>query len=134
MKTSSTANAGRKTGLGKPTTAPRWTDQIPDRIAYFCWVLREHPHIYTKFRALADEYRARNPGHPFSAELIIAVMRYHSSVRAEGDVYALNATLKPLMARLYLLERNDAPIEKRNAWLDHLSQAEWGQILAAWQR
>jgi hypothetical protein len=134
MNASSTANAGRTTGLGKPITAPRWSDQIPDRLAYFAWILRQHPHIYAKFRALADEYRVRNPGQPFSAELIIAVMRFRSSVRAEGDVFALNATLKPLMARLYLRERPDAKIELRNAWLDHLSHAEWGEILTAWRR
>jgi hypothetical protein len=130
---SSAGNAGQGR-FGTKTTAPKWTDRVPDRIAYFVWTLRQNPSIYWKFRELADEYQKRNPGHPFSAELILAVMRFRSSVRAEGDVFSLNATLKPLMARLYLRERPGAPIELRNAWLDHLSQTEWNQILGAWER
>lgn len=130
---SSAANAGHE-GLRKKLTAPAYTDQIPDRIANFCFVLWQHPEVYRKFRDLADEYQRRNPGQPFSSELIVSVMRFRSSVRVEGDQFAINANLKPLLARLYLRERANAPIEKRNAWLDHLSQTEWQKILNAWQR
>lgn len=133
MKKPSAANA-RLEGFGTKVTSPKWTERIPDRIAYFVWVLQNNPNIYFKFRELADEYRKRNPEHRFSAELILAVMRFHLSVRVEGDVFALNATLKPLMGRLYLRERPGANIECRNAWLDHLSADEWNQILRAWAR
>lgn len=130
----SMASADHVTGLGQKLTKPPYTERIPDRIANFAAVLTQHPEVYHKFRQLADEYQRRNPGQPFSSELIVSVMRFRSSVRVEDDQFAINANLKPLLARLYLIERQDAPIEKRNAWLDHLSQDEWGQILAAWQR
>jgi hypothetical protein len=128
------ANTGIEAGFGTPCTVPAYTDRIPDRIANFCHVLKRNPHIYRKFKVLAVEYQRRNPGRPFSSELIVSVMRFHSSVRVDGDQYAINANLKPLLSRLYLIENPDAPIEKRNSWLDHLSPAEWQQILGAWQR
>lgn len=130
---SSAANAGHE-GLGKKLTVPAYSDRIPDRIANFRHVLEHNPHLYRKFRELADEYQRRNPGQPFSSELIVSVMRFRSSVRVDGDQFAINANLKPLLSRLYLIERPNAPIEKRNSWLDHLSHSEWQQILGAWQR
>jgi hypothetical protein len=117
------ANTGIKMGFGTPCTVPAYTERIPDRIANFCHVLERNPHIYRKFKELANEY-----------QLIVSVMRFHSSVRVDGDQYAINANLKPLLSRLYLIEYPDAPIEKRNSWIDHLSQTEWNQILGAWQK
>jgi hypothetical protein len=130
MKKPSAGNAGQE-GFGTKTTVSKL---IPDRIAYFVWVLQNNPGIYFKFRELAVEYQRRNPGRPFSSELLVSVMRFHSSVRVDGDQYAINANLKPLLSRLYLIENPDAPIEKRNSWLDHLSPAEWQQILGARKR
>lgn len=77
-------------------------------------------------------FEVRVSGHRFSAELIVAVMRWQSSARAEGDLYAINSNAKPLLSRLYLLERPTAPLERRNSWLDHLAPSEWQQILDAW--
>jgi hypothetical protein len=113
--------------------APAWTDRVPDRIAWCVWFLSQNPLVYSKFRELANQYQARNPGRGFSSELIVNVLRFHSSTRAEGDQYALNSNAKSLLARLFLLEQPKAPIEKRNSWLDHLAPNEMQLILDAWQ-
>jgi hypothetical protein len=114
-------------------TAPVWNENVNNRIAYATWFIRENPAVYQGFRTLANNLRERDPDRPFGASLILETLRYHTTIKNEGDVYCLNNNLKSLMARLYLLEYPDAKLEVRGCWLDHLSPSERAQIFDAFK-
>lgn len=115
------------------TTAPKWGESIQSKINWCVWFLEKNPLVVIKFFALADEYQVRNPDRQFSSELLVNVMRYHSSVRTEGDQYAISSNAKSLLARLYLHQNPNAPLDTRGCWLNQLRPDEWQQILDAWQ-
>jgi hypothetical protein len=128
------ASAGTlASGHQNSITAPRWTDQIPDRIAWCVWLLEHNPAVFQEFRRLAGQFRQRNPDGRFSAELVLNVIRWQTTTRTTGDVFSIGNNAKSLFARLYLAEHPTALLEKRNSWLDHLSPSEWQTILDAWQ-
>lgn len=126
-------DAGLKMGYQQRITAPKWSQNIPDRIAWCVWFLAHNPDVYTQFRVMADEFRARNPARPFSAELVVNALRFNSSTRTEGDVFGIGSNAKSLLARLYKLERPEANLDLRRCWLDSLAREEWQTILDAWQ-
>lgn len=115
------------------TTAPKWTGNLDDRIAWCVWFVSQNPLVVKKFFELADNYQGRNPDSQFSSELIVNVMRYHSSTRTEGDQYGISSNSKSLLARLYLQKYPNAPLDTRRCWINSLQSCEWQKILDAWQ-
>jgi hypothetical protein len=123
-------------GQGRPnrnTDAPKWSQRIPDRIAWCVWFLRENPGVYAAFEHRADEFRIHNPDRPISSEWIVNELRFASSVRTHGDVFSIGSNAKSLLARLYKLEHPDANIDLRRCWLSSLHPDEWQTILDAWR-
>lgn len=118
----------------QPTISPLWSERIPDRIACCAWFLKQNPQIYLEFRRLADNFRMRNPDRPFSAELIVNVLRFETSTRAKNDQFGIGSNYKSLLARLYKRERLDANIDLRRCWLDSLRPSEWDLITVGWIR
>ncbi len=118
---------------GKKNTAPKWSENIDDRIAWCCWFLENNPSVYETFKVIADARVFKNPDKRISSEGIVNALRYDTNVRADGDQYAINSNAKPLLARLYQLERPNAKLDSRNSWLDHLDPCEWKVILDAWR-
>jgi hypothetical protein len=116
------------------TTAPKWSKNVKDRILWCCWFLEHNPSVYNAFKAIADARVLRNPNKRISSESIVNTLRHDTNIRAEGDQYAINSNAKPLLARLYQIERPKANLDNRNSWLDHLTANEWQAIMNAWQR
>jgi hypothetical protein len=107
--------------------APRF-ERFP--LAWAIWYLEKHPELYRKFRFLADDYLAKKPRGLLSADMILHVIRYNSS-GVDGDAYRLNNNLTPLYARLYQIERPNAPVKTRKSWLDELSEADTARLMFA---
>jgi hypothetical protein len=118
---------------GKEITAPKWGKTIPEHINYVVWAFTTSYPAYARWRDYANDYQLRNPGHGFGSTLITEVLRYHSSKRIEGDIFKINNNLRPVYARIYLLEYPNAPLEIRKSWLNVLSKAEWQTIINAWE-
>lgn len=115
----------------EPTvTAPSFEHE---RLAYYCWFLRVNGHVYKAFRDVADTYRAQAPDRQLSADMLCHVVRYQMGLKADGDVFAINNVVTPMLARLYKLERPDANFDTRKSWLDTLSEADWATLLAAFE-
>jgi hypothetical protein len=126
----------RSDGRGCPnrnTDAPRWSERIPDRIAWSAWFLRENIGVYAAFEHRADEFRKHNPNRPISSECIVNELRFASSTRTHGDVFHIGSNAKSLLARLYKLEHPDVNFDLRRCWLDALHPLEWATILDAWR-
>jgi hypothetical protein len=119
--------------LDRTITAPRWSERIPDRIAWCAWFLRENPGVYTAFEHRADEFRTHNPNRPISSEWVVNTLRFASSTRTHGDVFGIGSNVKSLLARLYKLEHPTANLDLRRCWLDSLDSHEWQIILDAWR-
>jgi hypothetical protein len=116
---------------GKKPTPPKWTPNFDDRIAWCCWLLKYNPHVYFAFRKIADGQRATNPSRRISSENIVNLLRYHSSIRTEGDYFGVNSNAKSLFAWLYMSERQGAVMGGRTPWLDLLTPKEQEPILDA---
>ncbi len=115
----------------KKTTAPHWTQNVDDRVAYACWMLNCNPQVYIAYRSVADAQRFKNPFRRISSEDIVNKLRHHTLIRADGDYFKVNSNAKSLFAALYKLERTDAKIGKKKRWLDYLTDEQWQSILTA---
>jgi hypothetical protein len=118
---------------GKKTTAPTWGKTITQHVKYFVWLFRENPQFYKRFCDYGNEYQARNPGEAFGAALIFEVLRFHSSVRTDGDIYKFNNNARSTFAWLYKKQYPEAKIEIRNSWIKHLTDEERQPIIEAWE-
>lgn len=127
------AAEGNGPGRSNSITAPRWSERIPDRIAWAAWFLRRNPGVYAAFEILADEFRIYNPSRPISSDWIVSVLRFASSTRTQGDVFSINSHATSLLSRLYKIDHPDANFDFRRCWLKSLSPSEWDQILEAWR-
>lgn len=109
--------------------APRF-ERAP--LAWAIWYLEQHPELYRKFRDLADDYLAKKPRGLLSADMILHVIRYNAG-GVDGDTFRLNNNLTPLYARLYQIERPNAPVKTRKSWLDELSDTDMARLMFAFQ-
>jgi len=107
--------------------APRF-ERFP--LLWAIWYLENHPALYTKFRTLADGYLAKKPRGLLSADMILHVIRYNAG-GVDGDTYRLNNNLTPLYARLYQIERPNAPVKTRKSWLDDLNDEDMARLMRA---
>jgi hypothetical protein len=114
------------------TTAPAWED---DPVGWACWLLETHPEIYRQFRALCDEALRRQPGRVLSADQVLHVIRWETSLKAEGDTFKINDHASALFSRLYVIERpqSDGCFRTRKSIFDMLTQDETKRLMDAFE-
>lgn len=83
-------------------TAPRWEN---DPVSWACWYLSNNPHVYRTFRRLCDDALKRNPHAIISADMVLHVIRWETSIKGAGDVFRINNLASALFSRLYALDR-----------------------------
>lgn len=120
-------------GPGRPNriTVPRWSERIPDRVAWCVWLLKFNPTVYAAFVRSAEDHKRRFPTWRLSSELIVVNLRFMPGVRTEGDVFAISSHAKSLLARVYKAENPDADFDLRRCWIDVLHADEWEILLEA---
>lgn len=113
-------------------TAPSWDH---DPVGWACWLLDTHPGIYKQFRALCDEALRRQPGRVLSADQVLHVIRWETSLKAQGDTFKINDHASALFSRLYVLDRphHDGCFRTRKSIFDMLSDEEDRRLIAAFE-
>ena len=120
----------RKLSLQRTVKSPLWGSTIPERLAYLCWDLEQHPETVETFFQLADGHQRRKPGRRFSGSDVFAVMRWNGSGHAGDDTFRMNNNLCTCFVRLYVQERPESRklLDLRKSWLDSLNAKEQEQL------
>jgi hypothetical protein len=113
-----------------PPPAPPATAQAGYPVRRAMDYVRGNPGIYRRFKERANDWRRRNPGARFGAKMIVEVLRFESNVAESDGAYRLNNNHTALLARMYLAEYPEAPLETRESGLDSLHSGVWGHLLS----
>lgn len=91
-------------------------------------VLTRHPHVYAEFRHLVDDRLRQRPHARLSADMVLHVVRWNTSV-GMGVPFKANNNACALYARVYARERGVQPFEMRTSALDDISEDGWAALL-----
>jgi hypothetical protein len=118
--------------LEKTVIAPSW-EASP--VAWACWTLENHPHIYERFESIALGALVEKPDRKLSANQIMHVIRWETSLTAEGDTFKINDHAAPLYARMFVQKhkRYEGCFRNRKSIFDMLTEEEERQINQAFK-